>query len=86
MQNLLPGTMRAHQREGFRTAKDIAIQRAHDALIPILEPEIHHNVAAPALQKMELRLHEFMREMAGHAVSIPRSTLSAKFLSHNLSN
>ena len=63
--------MRAHQRECFRTAKDIAIQRAHDALIPILEPQIYHDVAAPALQKMEVRLHEFMREMAGQAVSVP---------------
>ena len=63
--------MRAHQREGFRTAQDVAIQRSHDALIPILEPKIYHDVAAHALEKMETRVHAFMREMAGNAVSVP---------------
>lgn len=72
----LTGTMRAHQREGFRTAKDIAVQRSHDALIALLEPEIYHDIAAHALKKMETRVHEFMREMAGNAVSVPMKACS----------
>ena len=67
----LLGTMKAQQREGFRTAKDIAIQRSRHALIAMLEPRIYHDIAANALEKMETRLHEFMCEVAGKAVSVP---------------
>ena len=60
--------MKARRREGFHTAKDIALQRSHNTLVYILEPEIYHNIRPDALSTTEKRVHESMREIAGVAV------------------
>ena len=59
----------SHPREGFVTAQDIAARRGHESLIAILEPKMHHNIAADKLEKLESHLHHMMRRLAGTFVS-----------------
>ncbi|KAL9100497.1 MAG: hypothetical protein Q9163_004136 [Psora crenata] len=77
-------TMKAQKRERFMTAREIAIQRSHHKLIPLLEPRIHHTIAPDVLEVLERRVHELMREMANDAVGPPRVIIATTFRTDTL--
>ena len=65
--------MKAHQREDYRTARDVAIQRNNHRLVPILEPQIHHRISDNDLESIERHVHALMTDSAGAAVGNPVS-------------
>ena len=66
--------MKSHRRENFVTARDVALRRGYERLISILEPNIHHNIAADKLDRLEVYLHDLMRRLAGRFVSFAHSS------------
>lgn len=62
--------MKTSEKEGSLTAKDIAARRGCQSLISLLEPSIHHHIAAERLVRLEARVHNLMRRLAGAQVRI----------------
>lgn len=60
--------MRSLEREGYVTAQDIARGKGYDKLARLLEPRIHHPIPRDILEKLERRVHDLMRTVAGTLV------------------
>ena len=72
MITIFAGTLKSDKREGNLTAKEVAIRRGNESIVPILEPKIHHPIVAATLEKLELNLHGLMMSLAGSYVSQAR--------------
>ena len=63
------GTLKSDRRDGNLTAKDVASRQGNQTIVPILEPKVHHPIAAATLEKLESNLHGLMMRLAGTYVS-----------------
>lgn len=72
MITIIAGTLKSDKREGYLAAKEVAIRRGNESIVSILEPKIHHPIAAATLEKLESNLHDLMMRFAGSYVSQTR--------------